>query len=49
MNAAEELVAMLRPMLKNPNAIDAHDRIVYLFTSDGRSVSVEISAEIKNF
>jgi hypothetical protein len=39
----EEIIEILRPMLKNPNAVDGHDGVIYLYTSDGELISFSVA------
>jgi hypothetical protein len=36
----KEFVEMLKTMLKNPNAIDEHNGVIYFYTSSGDLISL---------
>jgi hypothetical protein len=38
----DEFLNVLRPMLKNPNAIDGHDGVIYIYTDDGKLISFSV-------
>jgi hypothetical protein len=39
----EHLVELLKPMLKNPNAITFDNGVIHLFTADSELVSVNLT------